>query len=132
VVFGYTLAIGDITHNKCYATGREFRTAMLTFLREHVPQNGHDYCEGVTDNFRDITPTGFWIIALTGYTHRVQGGLRDASGSSRLVRACARIFKEPRSKTTKIGLLNTGWRFLVFVKLGYPNIGNFLSIGNVV
>jgi DDE superfamily endonuclease len=52
-----------ITHNKCYATFREFSTAMLTFLREEVPKNWHDYCDEVTDNFRVITPTEFRIIA---------------------------------------------------------------------
>ena len=53
-----------ITHNKCYATFREFSTAMLTFLREEVPKNWHHYCDAViTDNFRVINPTEFRIIA---------------------------------------------------------------------
>ena len=52
-----------ITHNKCYSTFREFSTAMLTFLRDEVPKNWHDYCDEVTDNFRVITPTEFRIIA---------------------------------------------------------------------
>jgi transposase len=52
-----------ITHNKRYATFREFGTAMLTFLREEVPKNWHDYCDEVTDNFRVINPTEFRIIA---------------------------------------------------------------------
>ena len=52
-----------ITHNKCYATFREFSTAMLTFLREEVPKNWGEYCDEVTDNFRVITPTEFRIIA---------------------------------------------------------------------
>jgi len=52
-----------ITHNKCYATFREFSTAMLTFLREEVPKNWHNYCDKVTDNFRVIKPTEFRIIA---------------------------------------------------------------------
>jgi transposase len=52
-----------ITHNKCYATFREFSTAMLTFLREEVPNNWGEYCDEVTDNFRVITPTEFRIIA---------------------------------------------------------------------
>jgi transposase len=52
-----------ITHNKCYATFREFSTAMLTFLREEVPKNWIDYCDEVTDNFRVINPTEFRIIA---------------------------------------------------------------------
>jgi hypothetical protein len=36
---------------------------MLTFLREDVPKNGHEYCDQVTDNFRIMTPTEFRIIA---------------------------------------------------------------------
>jgi transposase len=52
-----------ITHNKCYATFKEFSTAMLTFLREEVPKNWGEYCDEVTDNFRVITPTEFRIIA---------------------------------------------------------------------
>ena len=52
-----------ITHNKCYASFREFSTAMLTFLSEEVPKNWHDYCDEVTDNFRVIAPTEFPIIA---------------------------------------------------------------------
>ena len=52
-----------ITHNKCYATFKEFSTAMLTFLREEVPKNWRDYCDQVTDNFRVIDPTKFRIIA---------------------------------------------------------------------
>jgi transposase len=52
-----------ITHNKCYATFRRFSTAMLTFLREEVPKNWHDYCDDVTDNFPVKNPTEFRIIA---------------------------------------------------------------------
>jgi hypothetical protein len=35
---------------------------MLTFLREEVPKNWHDYCDEVTDNFRVLAPTEFPII----------------------------------------------------------------------
>lgn len=52
-----------ITHNKCYATFREFTAALLTFLRDEVPKNWHEYCDQVTDNFRIITPTNFRVIA---------------------------------------------------------------------
>ncbi len=52
-----------ITHNKCYATFREFSTAMLTFLREVVPKKWLDYRDEVTDNFRVINPTDFRIFA---------------------------------------------------------------------
>ena len=51
-----------ITHNKCYATFRDFSAAMLNFLREDVPRNWRNYCDEVTDNFRVITPTDFRII----------------------------------------------------------------------
>ena len=51
-----------ITHNKCYATFREFSTAMLTFLREDVPANWREWCDEVTDNFRVIKPTEYRII----------------------------------------------------------------------
>jgi len=52
-----------ITHNNCYATFREFSTAMLNFLRNDVPRNWTTYCDEVTDNFRVIDPTEFRIIA---------------------------------------------------------------------
>jgi transposase len=51
------------THNKCYATFKEFSTAMLTFLRDTVPANWNALCDDVTDNFRVITPTDYRIIA---------------------------------------------------------------------
>jgi len=51
------------THNKCYATFREFSIAMLTFLRETVPANWNALCDEVTDNFRIIDPTDYRIIA---------------------------------------------------------------------
>ena len=50
------------THNKCYATFREFSDAMLTFLREEVPANWREWCDQVTDNFRVINPKEFRII----------------------------------------------------------------------
>ena len=52
-----------ITHNKRYATFREFSAAMINFLRENVPRNWHAYCDQVTNNFRVIYPTEFQIIA---------------------------------------------------------------------
>jgi transposase len=50
------------THNKCYATFKEFSVAMLTFLREEVPANWREWCDEVTDNFRVINPKEFRII----------------------------------------------------------------------
>ena len=52
----------NITHNKCYATFKEFSTDMLKFLREDVPKNWRTYCNEVTDNFRVIDPKEFRII----------------------------------------------------------------------
>jgi transposase len=52
-----------ITHNKCYATFKDFSTAMLNFLRDDVPRNWRTYCDEVTDNFRIINPTEFRITA---------------------------------------------------------------------
>ena len=50
------------THNKCYATFKDFSGAMLTFLREDVPANWHQWRDQVTDNFRIINPTKFRIV----------------------------------------------------------------------
>jgi transposase len=52
-----------ITHNKVYATFKDFSIAMLTFLRDGVPGNWGTYCDEVTDNFRIINPTEYRIIA---------------------------------------------------------------------
>ncbi len=52
-----------VTHNKCYATSREFADEVLTFLREKVPQNWADLCDSVTDNFRVINPKDFRVLA---------------------------------------------------------------------
>jgi transposase len=52
-----------ITHNKCHETFRDFRDAILTFLREEVPRNWRIYCDDVTDNFRIISPGDFRILA---------------------------------------------------------------------
>jgi transposase len=52
-----------LTHNKCYATYREFAEATLTFLREHVPKRWPEFCDSVTDNFRVINPEDFRVLA---------------------------------------------------------------------
>jgi len=51
-----------VTHNKCYANSREFAGAILTFLREKVPQNWAEFCDTVTDNFRVIDPKDFRVL----------------------------------------------------------------------
>ena len=50
------------THNKCYATFKDFSIAMLNFLRNDVPRNWPTYCDEITDNFRVIDPKKFRII----------------------------------------------------------------------
>ena len=51
-----------ITHNKCYASFKDFSRAMLTFLRDEVPRNWCAYRDDVSDNFRVIDPKEFRII----------------------------------------------------------------------
>jgi transposase len=52
-----------LTHNKSYATYREFAEAALDFLREKVPKNWLQFCNSVTDNFRVINPKDFRVLA---------------------------------------------------------------------
>lgn len=51
-----------ITHNRCYASYREFCDAMLNFLREDVPKNWNTLCDNVSDNFRIISPKDFRVL----------------------------------------------------------------------
>jgi transposase len=53
----------NITHNKCYEKFADFKSAILTFLREDVPRNWDVYCDDVSDNFRIISPKDFRILA---------------------------------------------------------------------
>ena len=52
-----------ITHNKCYASFKDFSAAILTFVRNDVPRNWNQYCDQVTDNFRIINPKDFRVLA---------------------------------------------------------------------
>ena len=52
----------NITHNRCYATFNEFCDAMLGFLKEDVPKNWGVLCDDVSDNFRIISPSDFWVL----------------------------------------------------------------------
>ena len=45
-----------VTHNKCYATCRQFADTALDFLRQKVPKNLPGFRDSVTDNFRVISP----------------------------------------------------------------------------
>ena len=51
-----------ITHNKCYATCREFADATFGFLREKVPRNWPRFRDSVSDNFRVIKPGDFRVM----------------------------------------------------------------------
>ena len=51
-----------LTHNKSYATYREFAETTLNFLREHVPRRWPEFRDTVTDNFRIINPKIFRLV----------------------------------------------------------------------
>jgi transposase len=51
-----------VTHNKCYATCRQFAEVTLGFLREKVPRNWAAFRDSVTDNFRVIKPADFRVM----------------------------------------------------------------------
>jgi transposase len=51
-----------LTHNKCYATYREFAAEMLEFLRVKVPSRWPEFRQSVTDNFRVINPKDFRVL----------------------------------------------------------------------
>jgi hypothetical protein len=53
----------NITRNKCYEKFADFKSAILTFLREEAPRNWGIYCDDVSDNFRIISPKDFRILA---------------------------------------------------------------------
>ena len=52
-----------LTHNKCYATYRQFAHATLSFLRDQVPRRWLEFSDSVTDNFRVIDPKDFRVLA---------------------------------------------------------------------
>jgi transposase len=51
-----------LTHNKTYATCREFADATLEFLRGKIPKNWEEFTESVTDNFLVIKPKDFRAV----------------------------------------------------------------------
>ncbi len=53
----------NVTHNRCHERFADFRHAMLTFLREEVPEKWALYSDQVSDNFRIIKPGDFRILA---------------------------------------------------------------------
>jgi transposase len=52
-----------VTHRRSFAKFRDYADAMLTFLRETVPQNFEQFSSIITDNFRVIDPKDFRILA---------------------------------------------------------------------
>jgi hypothetical protein len=53
----------NITHNKCYATYKDFADVTLGFLRKDVPKRWREFRSAVTDNFRAIDPKKFGVVA---------------------------------------------------------------------
>ena len=53
----------SITHNRCYASFRDFADAILGFLRNTVPEKWNNLCDHVSDNFRVIDPARIRILA---------------------------------------------------------------------
>jgi hypothetical protein len=51
-----------VTHNQCHQRFADFSAAILTFLREEVPQSLALYCDHVSDNFRIVSPKDFRIL----------------------------------------------------------------------
>jgi transposase len=52
-----------VTHNRDYRTFRQFRRAILKFLRKTVPERWDHFRDRITDNFRVISPTDFRVVA---------------------------------------------------------------------
>ncbi|MEB0284627.1 IS630 family transposase, partial [Sphingomonas sp. 10B4] len=46
----------NVTHNRSYATFRDFKAATMAFLTQTVPKNWTELCDQVSDNFRVIDP----------------------------------------------------------------------------
>ena len=53
----------NVTHNRSYATFRDFKAATMAFLTQTVPKNWTELCDQVSDNFRVIDPADFRIMA---------------------------------------------------------------------
>ena len=51
-----------VTHNKCYASQREFAQAVLTFLRETVPREFRRFRDRITDNFKVVDASEFRVL----------------------------------------------------------------------
>jgi transposase len=52
----------NVTHNRSYATFREFKARAMNFLTQDVPKKWHALRDSVTDNFRVIDPADFRVL----------------------------------------------------------------------
>jgi transposase len=52
----------NTTHNRCYGSFAEFKTAVMTFLTRTVPAKWDQFRDRITDNFRVISPKDFRIM----------------------------------------------------------------------
>jgi len=52
----------NVTHNRFYATQKQFADAILHFFRETIPKNWLTFRDQVTDNFRIISHQNFRIL----------------------------------------------------------------------
>jgi len=53
----------NVTHNRSYASFRDFKAATMAFLTHTVPKNWTELCDQVSDNLRVIDPANFRIMA---------------------------------------------------------------------
>src|SRR5713226_1716319 len=51
------------THNRDYKTFRQFKRAILKFLKHTIPKNWNRLCDRITDNFRVIHRDKFRVVA---------------------------------------------------------------------
>jgi transposase len=52
-----------VTHNRSHNKFADFTQAVLSFLRDDVPQNWRTLCDHVSDNFRIILPQDFRVVS---------------------------------------------------------------------
>jgi len=52
----------NTTHNRDFKTLREFRRAVIEFLRYEVPKHWGRFCDRITDNFHVIRRKNFRVI----------------------------------------------------------------------
>ena len=61
-----------VTHNRDYPTFREFRTALLKFLRRTIPQKWAFFRDRITDNFRVMSRQDILLIAQGQYSRELR------------------------------------------------------------